>query len=74
MLGLRINRLLVVHEFVDQTASHIAQSTEPSQLDAAFSQATARQNIITNLLLGLFESILQDWRVNRRPTWALTQF
>jgi hypothetical protein len=62
MSGLRVSRLLVVNQFVEQTALHIARAADRSRLEPAFSQLTARQNVMTNLMLGLFDGILEKWQ------------
>jgi hypothetical protein len=59
MIGLRASRPLVVNGFVGQVTSRIADAGDASILGEPYSLAVARQNVVTNLVMALFDSVLQ---------------
>jgi hypothetical protein len=64
-LGLRASRQLMVKAFLAQTAENIARDADPSRLETAMSQITARDNVGTNIARGLAEGLAEKWRLHR---------
>jgi hypothetical protein len=64
-LGLRANRQLMVKAFLAQTAENIARNADPSRLQIAMSQITARDNVGTNIARGLADGLAEKWRLHR---------
>jgi hypothetical protein len=64
--GLNASRALMAQAFLRQTVENIASKSDPSQLVPPFAQITARYNIATNIVLGLFNGIADEWRFEQR--------
>lgn len=64
--GLNASRSLMAQAFLRQTVENIASQSDPSLLVPSFAQMTARHNIATNIILGLFDGIANEWRFEQR--------